>query len=578
MFKIYKKILHYVPEVSYLTYFSIVVSFLSSFFTVGSYLFMYKFFYNLIVYSNIEKSITYSIFIVVMLIISSFLQFIANMLSHKLGFRVETNLRKKGIDILTNANFNFFNEHSSGFIRKTIDDNAAQTHAIIAHLIPDNANALMTPILVLILGYYINFYVGLVLLFLIIITFFFAFKMKGKRKFMDHYQNALDEMSSKTVEYVRGMPIIKIFGLDITSFKSLHDSINNYSSNALKYANSNKWPFVFYQLIFFGITAFILPFIVMFNIKEYVIPLIFIIFLTGVLYTVMIRIMYVFMYSFKGNYAISQLENLFSDMEKHKSYFGKKENFENFDIEFKTVNFSYNKNKKVLDNISFKLKQNSIYALVGASGGGKTTIAKLISGFYSIDSGEILIGGVNLKEYSKKAIIENISFVFQNPKLFKLSIFDNVKIAKKNASDEEVYRALKLARCNEFLNKFEQKEHTIIGSKGVYLSNGEKQRVAIARAFLKNSNIIILDEASASIDSDNEYELQKAIHELIKGKTILMIAHRLTSIVNVDKIFVVENGKIVEKGSHEELIAKGGKYCHYQNLYNVANEWRVINE
>lgn len=578
MFKIYKKILHYVPEVSYLTYFSIVVSFLSSFFTVGSYLFMYKFFYNLIVYSNIEKSITYSIFIVVMLIISSFLQFIANMLSHKLGFRVETNLRKKGIDILTNANFNFFNEHSSGFIRKTIDDNAAQTHAIIAHLIPDNANALMTPILVLILGYYINFYVGLVLLFLIIITFFFAFKMKGKRKFMDHYQNALDEMSSKTVEYVRGMPIIKIFGLDITSFKSLHDSINNYSSNALKYANSNKWPFVFYQLIFFGITAFILPFIVMFNIKEYVIPLIFIIFLTGVLYTVMIRIMYVFMYSFKGNYAISQLENLFSDMEKHKSYFGKKENFENFDIEFKTVNFSYNKNKKVLDNISFKLKQNSIYALVGASGGGKTTIAKLISGFYSIDSGEILIGGVNLKEYSKKAIIENISFVFQNPKLFKLSIFDNVKIAKKNASDEEVYRALKLARCNEFLNKFEKKEHTIIGSKGVYLSNGEKQRVAIARAFLKNSNIIILDEASASIDSDNEYELQKAIHELIKGKTILMIVHRLTSIVNVDKIFVVENGKIVEKGSHEELIAKGGKYCHYQNLYNVANEWRVINE
>lgn len=578
MFKIYKKILHYVPEVIYLTYFSIVVSFLSSFFTVGSYLFMYKFFYNLIVYSNIEKSITYSIFIVVMLIISSFLQFIANMLSHKLGFRVETNLRKKGIDILTNANFNFFNEHSSGFIRKTIDDSAAQTHAIIAHLIPDNANALMTPILVLILGYYINFYVGLVLLFLIIITFFFSFKMKGKRKFMDHYQNALDEMSSKTVEYVRGMPIIKIFGLDITSFKSLHDSINNYSSNALKYANSNKWPFVFYQLIFFGITAFILPFIVMFNIKEYVIPLIFIIFLTGVLYTVMIRIMYVFMYSFKGNYAISQLENLFSDMEKHKSYFGKKENFENFDIEFKTVNFSYNKNKKVLDNISFKLKQNSIYALVGASGGGKTTIAKLISGFYSIDSGEILIGGVNLKEYSKKAIIENISFVFQNPKLFKLSIFDNVKIAKKNASDEEVYRALKLARCNEFLNKFEKKEHTIIGSKGVYLSNGEKQRVSIARAFLKNSNIIILDEASASIDSDNEYELQKAIHELIKGKTILMIAHRLTSIVNVDKIFVVENGKIVEKGSHEELIAKGGKYCHYQNLYNVANEWRVINE
>lgn len=577
MIKIYKRILSYVPEVKYLAYLSIIISFLSAFFTVGSYLFMYKFYINLF-NNNIKNTLMFSIVIVSFLIINSILQFIANMLSHKLGFRLETNLRKRGIDILEKANFNFYDNYSSGFIRKTIDDNASQTHAIIAHLIPDNANAFATPILVLFLAFYINIYVGIVLCFLVIITLLFAYKMMGKKKFMDYYQKALDDMSSKTTEYIRGMQVIKIFGLDITTFKGLNDSIYNYSINALKYSKTNKIPFVLYQLFFFGITAIILPFIILFNIKNYIIPIIFIIFLTGVLYMVMIRIMYVFMYAFKGKYAIDQLENLFSDMEKEKIEFGTLENFENFDIEFKNVNFGYNASKNVLTNISFKLKQNSIYALVGASGGGKTTIAKLISGFYKINSGKILIGGVPIQNYSKSALRKNIAFVFQNPKLFNMSIFENVKLANPSASDNEVYEALKLARCESILNKFKDKEHTIIGSNGVYLSGGEKQRIAIAKAFLKNANIIILDEASASIDPDNEYELQKALYNLIKNKTILMIAHRLTSITNVDEIFVIENGKVIENGTHLELIAKGGRYCYYQNLYKLANDWRVTDE
>lgn len=577
MFKIYKNILHYVKELSYLTYLSIFSSFVSSFFTVGAYFFMYKFFNNLIINADTSMTKFYALMVSILLVIGSILQYVANMLSHKLGFRLETNLRKRGIDILTNASFKFFNSNASGNIRKTIDDNASQTHAIIAHLIPDNANAFMTPILILIIGFLISYRVGILLILSLIVTFLFVFLMMGKRKFMDYYQQALDDMSGKTVEYIRAIQVIKIFGIDITSFKTLHQAILSYSKNALKYSKTNKMPFVLYQWVFFGIGAIILPFVVLFNFFNTV-EIVFILFLTGVLYSTMIRIMYVFMYSFKGSYAIEKLEDLFNNMKKDTLSFGNIDTMEGFDIEFKNVSFSYDEKNMVLDNLSFKLEENKVYALVGASGGGKTTIAKLISGFFNIQKGEILIGGKNIKSYTKNALIQNISFVFQNPKLFKISIYDNVKVAKPTATREEVMRALKLASCETILNKFKDRENTIIGSKGVYLSGGEIQRIAIARALLKDSKIILLDEASSAIDPDNEYELKLAISELIKDKTIIMIAHRLTSITNADEILVVENGKIEERGNNMQLMEKNQKYAYYMNLYHSANNWRVNNE
>lgn len=289
------------------------------------------------------------------------------------------------------------------------------------------------------------------------------------------------------------------------------------------------------------------------------------------------KIMWASQNIFTANYAVDNLEALYEKMQEDKLTYGNRERFENSNIEFDNVSFSYG-DKKVLENLSFSLEEKKTYALVGHSGSGKSTIAKLLSGFYKVDSGAIKIGGHPLGEYTKEAIIKNISFVFQDSKLFKKSIYENVALADETASRQEVMQALKLAECNDIIEKFNNKENTIIGSKGVYLSGGEKQRIAIARAILKKSPIVIMDEASASIDADNEYELQRAFKNLMKDKTVIMIAHRMTSIKNVDEILVLENGKVIERGNDEYLMKKQGLYNKLLSLYETANDWRISNE
>ena len=280
------------------------------------------------------------------------------------------------------------------------------------------------------------------------------------------------------------------------------------------------------------------------------------------------------MFSFQATSAVEKLEKMFDEMHVDKLTFGDVESFDNFDIEFDDVSFGYGENS-VLEHLSFSLKDEHSYALMGASGSGKTTIAKLISGFYKVNDGAIKIGGKPLNAYTQSAIIKNIAFVFQDAKLFKQSLYDNVALAKKDATRDEVLQAMHLAGCDSILDKFPERENTMIGSKGIYLSGGEKQRIAIARAILKGSNIIILDEASAAVDPESEHELQLAFSNLMKGKTVIMIAHRLTSIKNLDEILVLENGQIIERGSDAELMTGNTKYRELQNLYSSANEWRV---
>lgn len=282
----------------------------------------------------------------------------------------------------------------------------------------------------------------------------------------------------------------------------------------------------------------------------------------------------------KAKNSIDKLEDIFNKMQVKKLENSFSNEIENFDIEFENVSFKYEENTNyVLKNLSFKLDSGKSYALIGSSGSGKSTIAKLISGFYEIDSGKIKIGGRDIKDYSRDMIANSIAFVFQNAKLFKMSIYDNVRIGNPKATYKEVMRALEEARCNEILDKFELKENTVIGSKGVYLSGGETQRIVIARAILKNSPIIILDEASAAADPENEYELQIAFSKLIKNKTVIMIAHRLSAIKNIDEIIVVENGEIVERGSSKVLLEnKSSKYNFFMDMYLRANDWVVSNE
>ena len=578
MLTVYKKILSYVPKERYLAYIGILLSMLSVVFKVWGYYYLSKFLIEIIVYNNIENAKYYGFCMVGLLIIGITLYGIAGLVTHVLGFRLETNLRKYGIEGLSKASFSFFDTHPSGKTRKIIDDNATDTHMIVAHLIPDNAGAILMPILLLVLGFFVSLKVGIILIILSIVGGISLSMMTGEKEFMKIYQESLETLSSETVEYVRGIQVIKIFGISVESFKALNTAIKNYSKYSLEYAMSCKRGFVGFQWFFFSFIAMVIPILLLFfNIEDpkmLAVELIMVLFLSGALFVSLMAIMYVSMYAFMGQSVVEKLESIFEEMNSNKLTFGSNNEFENYNITFENVSFGYT-DKKIINNLSFSLEENKSYALVGSSGSGKSTIAKLISGFYKVDSGVIKIGNRSISSYSEEALINNIAFVFQNVKLFKTSIYDNVKIGKADASYEEVMTAMNLAGCNSILDKFSEREQTQIGTKGVYLSGGEKQRIAIARAILKDAKIIIMDEASAAVDPENEYELQRAFSNLIKDKTVIMIAHRLPSIRNVDEILVMDNGGIIERGTDRELMALDGEYKKLQGLYNKANEWRV---
>jgi len=578
MLTVYKKILSYVPKERYLAYIGILLSMLSVVFKVWGYYYLSKFLIEIIVYNNIENAKYYGFCIVGLLIIGITLYGIAGLVTHVLGFRLETNLRKYGIEGLSKASFSFFDTHPSGKTRKIIDDNATDTHMIVAHLIPDNAGAILMPILLLVLGFFVSLKVGIILIILSIVGGISLSMMTGEKEFMKIYQESLETLSSETVEYVRGIQVIKIFGISVESFKALNTAIKNYSKYSLEYAMSCKRGFVGFQWFFFSFIAMVIPILLLFfNIEDpkmLAVELIMVLFLSGALFVSLMAIMYVSMYAFMGQSVVEKLESIFEEMNSNKLTFGSNEEFENYNITFENVSFGYT-DKKIINDLSFSLEENKSYALVGSSGSGKSTIAKLISGFYKVDSGVIKIGNRSISSYSEEALINNIAFVFQNVKLFKTSIYDNVKIGKADVSYEEVMTAMNLAGCNSILDKFSEREQTQIGTKGVYLSGGEKQRIAIARAILKDAKIIIMDEASAAVDPENEYELQRAFSNLIKDKTVIMIAHRLPSIRNVDEILVMDNGEIIERGTDRELMALDGEYKKLQSLYNKANEWRV---
>lgn len=583
MVSVYKKLISYAKEKKQLLFITVAFSILAAVLQVSAFYYLFKLLEDLILLSNMSGAKSSALIIAGALASGGILYFLSLIVSHLFAFRLETNLRKFGIDGLTNASFKFFDVNSSGRIRKLIDDNAAQTHMAVAHLIPDNTGAMITPILVLILGFFISVRVGVVLLVLTLVSLVLLKLMMGEAQFMKRYQESLENLSSETVEYIRGMQVVKIFGVDVRSFKALNTAIKEYAQNALNYSLSCKTPYVLFQAMFFAIAAILVPLILLFadlrgNLPLLSLELIMVFFLSGVLFTYIMKIMYLSMYVFQAQDAVSKLENLYDEMQEDLLEFGDRTEFKNYDIEFSNVSFGYKKDNLILENLSFKLEENKSYALVGASGSGKTTIAKLISGFYKVDSGEIKIGGENISSYSKETLIDKVAFVFQDSKLFKTTIYENVALANKDASREEVFEAMCLAGVDGIVSKFKDRENTMIGSKGVYLSGGEKQRIAIARAILKDAKIVIFDEASAAIDPDNEHELQKAFSNLMKEKTVIMIAHRLTTIKNADEILVMEDGKIIERGSDKELMEQDSVYKHFQETYKIANDWRVADE
>ncbi|MBZ8022678.1 ABC transporter ATP-binding protein/permease [Streptococcus pneumoniae] len=575
--KIYKKLFAYVQDKKYLGVLAIIFSAISAALTVYGYYLIYKFLDKLIINSNLSGAESIALKSVITLTSGAIFYFVSGMFSHILGFRLETNLRKRGIDGLEKASFRFFDLNPSGQIRKIIDDNAAQTHQVVAHMIPDSSQAIVTPILVLVLGFIVSIRVGITLLALTIIGGLILGAMMGEQEFMKIYQESLSKLSAETVEYVRGMQVVKIFKANVESFKSFYKAIKDYSKYAYDYSLSCKRPYVLYQWLFFGLIAILIIPIVYFmtslaSAKVILLELIMILFLSGVLFVSFMRMMWYSMYISQGNYAVDTLEALYEDMQKDKLVHGNVNNFKNYNIEFENVSFAYN-DKAVIENLSFNLEEGKSYALVGSSGSGKSTVAKLISGFYNVNKGSIKIGGIAISEYSDEALIKAISFVFQDSKLFKKSIYDNVALANKDATKDDVMRALKLAGCDLILDKFPERENTIIGSKGVYLSGGERQRLSIARAFLKDAPILILDEITASLDVNNEKKIQESLNNLVKDKTVVIISHRMKSIENADKIVVLQNGRVESEGKHEELLQKSKIYKNLIEKTKMAEEF-----
>ena len=579
--KLYKKLFSYIPE---RRLHGILASLLTSF---GIFLEFYAYYLIWILLKNVftggdlAEGRSLAIKILFLFIAYGLLYFMGLWMSHLAGFRLETRLRERGIRHLLRASNTFFDLHNSGEVRKIIDNNVEQTHMIVAHLIPDQTAAFLTPVLMIILTFVLDLYLGIFFVVIVIISLVLVKNMMGDQSFMKKYMEMLDEMNSGAVEYVRAMPVVKIFNAPLIGFKKLYDSILIYKDMVYKYSMSCRVPFVLFQWL---LNIFIITpiFFGIFMVNRGADPglwagkILFFTLFMGIFFSNTMKIMYVSMYIFQANSAVDNLENLFMEMKEKEIEFGSQKEFLNKNIEFKNVDFSYDGENKVLDNFSLSLEEDKVYALVGSSGSGKSTIAKLISGLYPVDSGEILIGGKNISSYDKDSLMKNIGIVFQNPQLFQgISIFENVKLAKSDASDEEVLRALKIARCDEFIDKFKDAYDVVIGAEGVNLSGGEKQRVSIARIFLKDPKIIIMDEASAAADPENEYELQRAFKELIKNRTTIMIAHRLTSIRGVDEILLIEDGKLIERGSHDILYKEDSKYKKFVEMYNSANEWRV---
>ena len=546
---------------------------------MGAYWFLWQSIVSILVIPAYEKAMYDAIIVVALMILRGILNIASATCSHYLGFRLETNLRKNGLHKLLDASSSFFDHNSSGEIRKIIDDNAAETHKTVAHLIPDNVTAVMTPVLMFVLMFAIDYRLGILLILTTVIGVLQYRKMSGGTEFLSGYSAALQKMSAATVEYVRGMQIIKIFGVTVQYYKTLINSIKEYKQYVYQYSLSCKNPYVGFQVLFNVFYAFAVPAAVVFI--SYGEPamlilakIVFFAVFSGAVFTSFTSIMFTGQDNFGAQNTLNQLDELTTSMDQAKLPHGNEETFQDFNIEFRHVDFKYDDNF-VLKDFSLTLHQNKTYALIGSSGGGKSTIAKLISGFYPVDGGEILIGGKNIQSYSEKALIQNIAFVFQRSQLLKTSIYENVRIGNPQATRQQIMDALDAANCTSILDKFPQREMTVIGAKGVYLSGGEVQRIAIARAILKNANIVIMDEASAAADPENEYELQQAFQKLMRGKTVIMIAHRLSSIQNVDQILFVQNGKVVEQGTHNELMACNGRYKDFQDVYCKANQWRL---
>lgn len=515
--------------------------------------------------------------------IASFLIYIcALMCSHLAAFRVATNMRIAVTEHIAKLPLGFADSFGSGKLRKIINDSTGATETYLAHQLPDKYAALATPAGLLVLLFAFDWRLGLLSLVPVILAFLIMSAMTGKRmaEKMKQYNNALENMSNEAVEYVRGIPVVKTFGQSVFSFKKFKSTIDEYQKWVVAYTKDMRVPMMFYTAAINGVFAFLIARALWFTAdgvtNAFLLNLIFYIVITPVISLTLTKMMYMSENNMIVKDALERIDGVLSvgPMSESKT----PEHPADSSVELNDVHFSYDGKNEVIRGVSMNIGAGQTVALIGPSGGGKSTLAGLIARFFDVKSGSIKVGGADIREIPKEELMNAVSFVFQDSKLIKATIAENVKLGKPDATDEEVAAALHAAQCDDIIQKFPDGAGTTIGTKGVYLSGGERQRIAIARAVLKNAPIIILDEATAFADPDNEAKVQKAFSELSKGKTVIMIAHRLSTVANADCIYVIKDGLIAESGRRDELLEKNGVFAEMWKEYAASVEWKVAKE
>ena len=505
----------------------------------------------------------------------------ALMCSHKAAFRVQANMRTRMMEHIMKLPLGYIEAEGTGKIRKIVTDSSAATETFLAHNLPDKVVSVATPIGLLAMMFIFDWRLGLISLIPAVLAFIIMGSMMMGPKMaedMKKYQNSLETMSAEAVEYVRGVPVLKTFGQTIFSFKKFKSAIDEYEKWTLDYTKSMMIPMIGFTVFANGIfgALIIAAYALGGNTvtDTFVLNIIFYILITSVLTTTLMKVAYAGESQMIVEDALKRMDLILDTRELPAVANGEKIN--DASIRVSDVTFSYDESKQnAIDGITLDIKAGEHIAFVGPSGGGKTTLAALIARFWDVKCGSIKIGGVDVRNIDTSELMNQVSYVFQDSRLLKTSILENVKMGRPDATDEEVLRALKNAQCSDIIEKLPQGVNTVIGSKGTYVSGGEMQRISIARAFLKNAPILILDEATAFADPDNERLVQQAFENLSKDKTVIMIAHRLSTITNADNIYVLKDGKVAEAGTHDKLLEQGGIYTHMWKEYNKSVNWQV---
>ena len=580
------RLMDYAGNYRYFTYASWVLSAASALVALVPFVYIWKILWDVLNaapdYAQAVNIPHYGWMAVLFAVLSYLIYIAALMCSHLSAFRVATNLRLAVSEHLAVLPLGFAETFGSGKLRKIIHESTGAAETYLAHQLPDQYNAIATPVGLLGLLFAFDWRLGLLSLVPVFLGFAVMSAMTGKRmeEKMRQYGNALAAMSNEAVEYVRGIPVVKTFGQSVFSFKRFKATIDEYEKWVVAYTKEMRRPMLLYTAAVNGVFAFLIAGGLLFArngvTPEFLLNLLFYIIITPVISLTLTKIMYMSENKMVVADALSRIDSVL-DAEPVPAC-GQPQHPQDSSVTLQDVRFSYDGKTDVIKGVSMDIKPGQTVALVGPSGGGKSTLASLICRFFDVQGGSVSIGGADVRAIPKEELMDTVAFVFQNSRLLKGSILDNVRLGKPDATEDEVLAALKTAQCMDIIEKFPGGIHTVIGSKGVYLSGGEQQRIAIARAVLKNAPVLILDEATAFADPDNEARVQAALGLLAKGKTVIMIAHRLSTVVNADCIYVVEDGQIAESGTKDELCAKGGLFAKMWQGYQSSVQWKVAKE